>query len=355
MASARLGKYISSRPGEFPVEWIDRVPATNLSVADFKALYAGKRPVVLTGGFDGFGAAAWDPKSLGERCDRARVRAFQHVAGSESWSQLDFVKNVSLAEFVADQVTGSPLNPLYGFEMTLVDECPELLSELPVLRFFAVDAFHVATKGKGTGWPSIFIGPATTQTGCHIDTHFLPFWIATANAARPAAVLKHFRTLSAADTGDYLAYASKTKRANFVFHFDPWAPDFGWYPKLKGVRALDANLTHGDVLYVPPGMPHLARNVEANVGVSMNYLDMESFTSFARSCREKWKRSPLCAMLSGTGEQVLTEMEQRDKSVLEDQTYLEWAGHSDRTAFCEIHPEPPPRSARSRYCGFEFR
>ena len=35
--------------------------------------------------------------------------------------------------------------------------------------------------------------------------------------------------------------------------------------------------------------------------VSMNFLDQETFPAFAKKC-QKW--TPLCAMLSGAGEQV---------------------------------------------------
>ncbi len=40
---------------------------------------------------------------------------------------------------------------------------------------------------------------------------------------------------------------------------------------------MDALLEHGDLVYVPGGMPHLAKNLQGNVGVSMNFLDIEHF------------------------------------------------------------------------------
>ena len=46
-----------------------------------------------------------------------------------------------------------------------------------------------STALRGAGWPSIIIGPNGTQSGLHIDTHHLPFWIAVANAATPGVPL----------------------------------------------------------------------------------------------------------------------------------------------------------------------
>ena len=42
---------------------------------------------------------------------------------------------------------------------------------------------------------------------------------------------RHFCTLLAEDRVAYTEYAERAPRANYVFAFDPWRPDFGWCPR----------------------------------------------------------------------------------------------------------------------------
>ena len=47
---------------------------------------------------------------------------------------------------------------------------------------------------------------------------------------------RHFRTLLAEDPVAYTEYSQRSRTANYVFAFDPWRPDFGWFPRLREVR-----------------------------------------------------------------------------------------------------------------------
>lgn len=71
------------------------------------------------------------------------------------------------------------------------EQCPDQLAKVSIPPYFLEDVFHLASNGTGMGWPSVLLGPQGSQTGMHIDTHRLPFWIAV--MGEPNKGLKRFR------------------------------------------------------------------------------------------------------------------------------------------------------------------
>merc|ERR1712232_1506766 len=174
----------------------------------------------------------------------------------------------------------------------------------------------------------VLLGPEGSQTGLHIDTHRLPFWIAVVGPSdRP---LKRVRIFPHDDMG-ILKYGRSSNTTNFHFDFDPWRPDFKRHPGVADSVVYEADLWSGEMLYIPGGSPHAVVNLADNLGVSMNYLDLKTMPTFVKKCS---KGSPLCGVLAGKGEWVITALQERQLNE-KPLSYFEFAGLRDRSDFCK--------------------
>merc|ERR1711904_576835 len=101
------------------------------------------------------------------------------------------------------------------------------------------------------------MGPAGSQTGMHIDTHRLPFWIAVVGpeGTSDEADLKKFRVFPHTDT-HLLQYGGSKEGNNMHFNFDPWDPDYKKFPRVAEGSVYEGFLRTGDLLYIPGGSPH---------------------------------------------------------------------------------------------------
>jgi len=318
-------------PRSLRVVEVERVALDAMTSERFLEDYANQRPVVITQAWKEDG---WNVEELASACPDARVRTFEHDSKSKVWGGLVQVGTENLQDYVALHLARNPSERprprLYGFEIALKFHCPRQLEAFTVPSFLTEDAFHLATNKTGLGWPSVLVGPDGTQTGLHIDTHRLPFWIAVVGEQNRG--LKRFRLFPHNDSG-LLKYGRPTEKANFIFDYDPWKPDFKRFPGVADSFAYETELRSGDLLYIPGGSPHAVINLADNVGISMNYLDLKSFPDFVRKASAG---SPLYHVLKGAGAGILEALQERQKSE-KAMTYFEFAGLRDRDHFCEVH------------------
>jgi len=333
---------------------VDRVALEDLSAHKFGNVYAAQAPVVVTGVWP---AESWLPEDLARTCASSRIRTFRHDQHSTQWARQvpvgDERLDAYVEHFFLPEISARPAPLLYGFEMSLKEQCPVMLEKLAVPAFFADDAFHVVTNKSGLGWPSVLLGPEGSQTGLHIDTHRLPFWIAVVGPeGRP---LKRVRVFPH-ENEDIRQYGRQTETNNFHFDFDPWQPNLAMYPKVAESNPRDALLYSGDLLYIPGGSPHAVINLADNVGISMNFLDLKSLPNFAKSCNVAGE-SVLCKVLEGKGTWILDAMEERQRVEGLRLDYFELVGLRDRVEFCEVQRAARvgtevPHGLRS-YCVFD--
>lgn len=327
---------------------LERVPLSEMSVDRFLNEFSTQKPVVVTGAWS---ADGWMPEQIAGACPEATIRTFRHDSGSSEWGKLVQVGAESLKDYFAVHFASDeshrPKPLLYGFEMPLKFHCPEKLEIMSVPSFLTEDAFHMVTNHTGLGWPSVLMGPVGSETGLHIDTHRLPFWIAVVGA--PDVPLKRFRVFPHSDR-HLLKYGRPSKTANFLFDFDPWEPNFRKYPEVADSFVYEGELRTGDLLYIPGGSPHAVKNLADNAGISMNYLDLKSMPDFVRKATPS---SPLYHALKGAGEWVIGALESRRKHH-KAMSYYEFAGVRDRSEFCEAHRETKDNGERpaglARFC-----
>jgi len=334
-------------PHQLRVKPIEHVPIAELPSRRFVSEFSTQKPVIVTGAWPEKG---WHARDVATRCAEAQIKVFKHDDSSKEWARKVQVGEVSLGDYHRDYFEPAPSKRpsplLYGFELPIKEQCPEILEQMYLPPIFNEDAFHLITNKSGLGWPSLLFGPAGSETGIHIDTHRLPFWIAV--VGEPGKVLKRFRLFSHNDHV-LLKYGKPTGENNFHFDFDPWKPNFGKFPALAEVEAYEVEMVSGDMLYIPGGSPHAVQNLGDNLGISMNYLDLKSMPQFVRNC--KGGTSVLCQLLSGKGEWIIDAMAERQASD-EFLPYFHFAGAADKADFCDAQraarDEMPPRL--EEYC-----
>mmetsp|Transcript_92010 Transcript_92010/g.295930 ORF Transcript_92010/g.295930 Transcript_92010/m.295930 type:complete len:394 (-) Transcript_92010:418-1599(-) len=327
---AGLVRILFAQP-KLEVKPIDRIPLEEMSPDRFRRDFANARPVVLSGAWSEDG---WHPAEFVATCPNATVRTFRHDSTSQTWAQHVQVGLGPVSEYFDSYFKPEPAQRptplLYGFEMSLTEECPLQLDRVTIPAFLGEDAFHLCTNKSGLGWPSVLLGPEGSETGLHIDTHNLPFWIAVVGSSGRRA-LKRVRIFPAHDKA-LLQYGRSTKAANYIFDFDPWRPDGSKHRGVFESFAYEAELRSGDLLYIPGGSPHAVVNLADNLGVSMNFLDLKSMPDFVRRCNAQ---SPLCGLLQGKGEWMLDALQERQKND-KPLGYFGFAGLRDRAEFCEV-------------------
>lgn len=338
VAVSAVAPAVLLRPEKMQVKRIDRVHISDLSQTRFFEEFAQKKPLIVTG--------AWDSKPyavsrIKETCDLAQVRTFIFDSLAGTWGKQVLKGVVPLAQYLGQYfgpVAERPSPILYGFEVSLKQHCPQILEDTKIPWFLSEDTFHLVTNSSGLGWPSMLFGPDGTETGLHIDTHRLPFWIAV-NHPEPDKSgalnqpLKLFRIFSHEEKR-LLRYGGSTKESNFNFNFDPWVPDLAKYPLLKEIPVMEEMLYSGDLLYIPGGSPHAVKNHGDNTAVSMNFLDLAALPDFVRGCAKGG--SPLCGFVAGKGNWVLNALQAR-RDLNKDMSYFEFAGVDSKEQFCKVH------------------
>lgn len=340
VAASAIAVAIRLKPEQMKAIAIDRVHASELTQARFFEEFAQKKPVIISG--------VWDSKPYAvsrviEQCPLAEVRTFTFDINAGTWGKQVLKGVLPLAQYLTQYfgpVASRPSPLLYGFEMSLKTHCPHILEDTVVPYFLTEDTFHLVTNNSGLGWPSMLFGPEGTETGLHIDTHRLPFWIAV-NAPEPGEAgvakkpLKRFRIFSHEEKR-LLRYGSTSRESNFNFDFDPWTPNLEKYPLLKEIPVMEEILYSGDLLYIPGGSPHAVKNYGDNTAVSMNFLDLAALPDFVRGCAKGG--SPLCGFVAGKGNWVLDALQAR-RDLNKDMSYFEFSGAGSKEDFCKVHLE----------------
>eukprot|EP00931_Biecheleriopsis_adriatica_P089136 TRINITY_DN63312_c0_g1_i1.p1 TRINITY_DN63312_c0_g1~~TRINITY_DN63312_c0_g1_i1.p1 ORF type:complete len:399 (-),score=38.92 TRINITY_DN63312_c0_g1_i1:89-1285(-) len=313
------------------VKPIERIAAEDVTGNLFHQTYANQRPVVVTGAWPQDG---WRLAEVQSKCPTSRVRTFRYDHASKEWGGHTQVGVEKLSDYYATQFNSEPSQrpdpPLYGFEVCLKEECPILLETMMIPSYLTEDAFHLMTNSTGMGWPTMLLGPKGSQTGLHIDTHRLPFWIAIVGA--PDRPLKRVRIWPHDDQGLY-EYIPAT-RCGSIHTWDPWHPDLKLYPKVADSFVYEAELHSGDLLYIPGGSPHAVVNLEDNLGISMNYLDLASFQNFTNNCKRLKRGDLFCSRTVGKERLVVTALRERQR-INRTMNYFEFAGVQNRKGMCQ--------------------
>jgi len=286
--------------------------------------YFNKQPVVIEGVLQSWPAMQWSPSSLAERCPQARLPVYQYDLASTDWAALKDAGEPLLSEYLsqfgraADNRSGELL---YGLEMAMRNNCPELLEDIRIPAFFVDDM--LVKHYKNVAWPTLIAGPRGTRSGLHRDTHDLPFWMALFVGK------KRWRIFTPEDPGVEPYFRSDRNG----FSFDAFTPDFSAFPELGKVKVYEHLLQAGQLLYIPSGAPHAAYNEEDTIAISGNYLDPRGLPRHLQgTCKQSlWADSKLCNYLVPD----LEKERPTPLDALRERTFFEFRGHDGPQAWCD--------------------
>jgi len=131
----------------------------------------------------------WDADTIAEACGTHTItpRVFDNT--STKWAGLEDEAPVSVKTFI-ERFKRDPHSESYLFDWGLPKSCTQLLASFVVPKYFAGDylqSFPANKRDPTTGvdqpprlyadsWPSLFVGPAHSGGGLHIDSFGSNFW-----------------------------------------------------------------------------------------------------------------------------------------------------------------------------------
>jgi hypothetical protein len=261
---------------EMVVEPVERRDGARLSRAEFLARYAFARiPVVLTAADAAAGGLV--PNLLDElvrACGAREVRLRRH-GGGEGWAGLETSAGATRLDAYATALAGGA-GGWQLFDWPLPRECAEgaalARDWLPAqLRPSAAEDVLAglppsAGCALGDGWPSLFLQPARTRCGAHVDAYGTHFFQLLLNGT------KRWRIAAPAETHLLAPRPPRLRALGVTSLFEPL--DYARQPQLRLLRVREVELRAGELLFVPAGSAHQVLNGDTPVAaLSANFID----------------------------------------------------------------------------------
>jgi len=231
---------------------VSRVDAKDLDLKTFKDDYcATKTPVVIINSKSPT-LVPWTLEHIATVAGGCSVDIRTPVKGSCEWAGLEGDGRVKVFDFIKDKTPGH-----YLFDWSLPLYCPQLAHEFTITSHFSED-FLKRTSSSAlyhSSWPSLFIAPAGTNSGLHIDAFGSHFWMYLISG-------KKQWTFYPCDQAGLLG-------PKFIDSTDPvFSGDDSGLSSPYTVT-----LCPGEWLFVPAGSPHKVDNLEESVAVSGNFVN----------------------------------------------------------------------------------
>ena len=269
---------------------VDEREADELTYNEFMTEYALKsKPVVIRGLARKItqDERLWDADTIAEKCGNHTIipRVFDKT--STKWAGLEDEAPISVKDFI-ERFKSDPGSKSYLFDWGLPKSCTQLLSNFVVPKYFAGDylqRFPADKRDPSTGvdqpprlyadsWPSLFVGPAHSGGGLHIDSFGSNFWM---------AVLSGRKLWTFFDENQLpLLYQS---HQDDTFGVDTRQPDYARYPLYAFTNSSVCIVGPGDGLFVPAGSPHQVTNLSPSIAISMNYIDASNIDTALASTK----------------------------------------------------------------------
>eukprot|EP01052_Picozoa_sp_SAG31_P017130 SAG31_NODE_1159_length_9603_cov_8.927715_2_plen_548_part_00 len=192
----------------------------------------------------------------------------------------------------------------YFWDLSLHDECPTLLSEIRVPKYFADDLFSDNVKTIGgqamVVWPTMMLGGAGTGSACHQDRKGTPFWLAMLHGQKQVVMY------SPDDAYLLYPFGMLDQGAYSSFRFDPFDPDYDAYPNARAASMYSTLVKTGEILWIPPLWVHCLVNIASesiktppdsswvgqsqvysyNLAMVFNYHDTFSLPTYIEQCAD---------------------------------------------------------------------
>lgn len=238
---------------------------SELSPDEFRAVYAGRRPVVVRGGVADLPAVAtWSPGYLGKVAPDQRVRI---KVGTVSDGRTGTIRLADYADELAAWEAKAAGGADPGDPPGYLHDVP-LLSMLPSLRQdlepFPVGYFPKFFRAQWWDFTQFFVGPSKALTPLHFDT------LLTHNLFFQVHGSKRFVMVADAERDKCYTYNWRWAAV------DPERPDLEKYPRFADATVLTCEVHAGDLFYMPPGTLHKVTSLSSSISFNIDWHDRAS-------------------------------------------------------------------------------
>lgn len=238
---------------------------TELSPEEFRAEYAGRRPVVMRGAVAGMPAVStWSPGHLGAVApdQRVRIKVGTVSAGRTGTVRLsDYADELEKWEARVAETDDPGDPPGYLHDVPLLSMIPSLRRDLEP---FPVEYFPPFFREQWWQFTQFFVGPSRALTPLHFDT------LLTHNLFFQVHGSKRF--VMVADAERDKCYTYNWRWAGV----DPDAPDLERYPAFRDATVMTCDVEAGDIFYMPPGTLHKVSSRSASISFNIDWHDRAS-------------------------------------------------------------------------------
>ncbi|CAK9007165.1 Bifunctional arginine demethylase and lysyl-hydroxylase JMJD6 (Histone arginine demethylase JMJD6) (JmjC domain-containing protein 6) (Jumonji domain-containing protein 6) (Lysyl-hydroxylase JMJD6) (Peptide-lysine 5-dioxygenase JMJD6) (Phosphatidylserine receptor) (Protein PTDSR) [Durusdinium trenchii] len=257
---------------------IDRVSAKQLSVSDFVKTYVEpRRPVIISGvGVLQNPQQPWDLAHLRQTCGQRTVEPVrQSLLSAAHGAMVGNGTQMTLAEFI-DGLTASNVDEKSTVrEWSLPLHCPEIFGAPPseafvVPKYFVADLLQGSTFDPAAAavyqnyWPALTLAPDGVEA---------------APAVEPGATHR-WSYLAAGGTKEWRIFEGKDRhnlypilRSQIFAVEDAFAINATRLPLTHKTTMHRGTQRPGDIIFIPAGSLHAARNSGETVSLASNYVD----------------------------------------------------------------------------------
>ena len=168
-------------------------------------------------------------------------------------------ERMDTVDLPSENRTGLSNRSPYLWDLSLHDECPQVLPDIRVPKYFADDLLTLGVPIIGGDsmivWPTMMLGGAGTGSACHQDRKATPFWLAMLVGKKRVVMYSH------EDAHLLYPFGMQDQGSFTTFRFDPFEPDYERYPNAKAATRYEATVEPGEILWIPPLWVHCLVNV----------------------------------------------------------------------------------------------
>ena len=214
------------------------------------------RPVVISGGAKTWRAfREWTSGALAAKYGAVAVPV--KTLGSKSRrSQMTITEYV---EYLRDFEAGHNTELRYLVDWQFAKSAPELLSDIRSPEFVGQDWFSLLPSTIQPDYRWIYIGVAGTFGPLHVDLQATSAWLAVIDGKK-----------------EVVFFEPNTTQHVYKGAVNPFNPDFGRFPEFAYLPGYRVILEPGDIIYVPTGWWHAARNLTTCIAVTQNFLSYDN-------------------------------------------------------------------------------
>jgi len=220
--------------------------------AEFRERFAAPGlPVVLTGLTDHWPARRWTPEGIAQRFPQTVVEV------TPDKSTVEGTRRMKLSEYVQALESGQTQGD-YLTSWCFRTDCPELLKDFDIPEYFSHDWLEELPRKNDMLW--LFLGAAGSGMGLHQDLGHTAAWNAQVTGRKRWALIAPEYEEFLYD-GEVCAF-----KPNRVRH-----------SKFRKAKVHFAELSSGEILFIPAAWWHQTVNLETGFAITANYVDETNF------------------------------------------------------------------------------